>query len=121
MRIDGIVQMFKKNIPLCEEKSGRYATIWKGQFVNNLTFLILGNMDNMDKNYTVEALGYTFFKHAEQYDEALKEDIRKFKENFPDSELPEHMKTGFNVARALSTMACEIEKIKHFLGIKEIN
>lgn len=72
-------------------------------------------------DYRIQSLGITFSKHADQAEIDAIEMIKRFTENFPQTELPEHFRNCFNIARALSVMACEIERIKHFLGIKEIN
>ena len=64
-------------------------------------------------DYRIESLGSTFARHADELDNQLKIDIEKYKENYPDSELPVHFQNPFSIARALSVMACEIEKLKH--------
>ena len=66
-----------------------------------------------DDEYRIEKLGEVFEKHADRAEAQFKEDVRKFKENYPDSELPDHFKKPhFNIAKALSVMAEEIAKLK---------
>ena len=62
--------------------------------------------------YELDELIKTFTKHAEMHDKSNKENIRNFKENYPDAELPAHFKDEFNVSRALSSMCQEIERLK---------
>jgi hypothetical protein len=65
-----------------------------------------------DDDYRIEKLGDLFAEHAIKAEKQHEEDIRKFKENYPDSELPEHFqKPYFSIARALSVMAYEIAKL----------
>ena len=72
-------------------------------------------------DYRIENLGHTFGKHAEMADQLHEDDVARYLANYPDSPMPEHFKNSFNISRALSVMACEIEKLKHLVGIKEIN
>lgn len=65
-----------------------------------------------DNDYRIENLAFLFEKHAEQADFNHQQFIKKYREDFPDSELPEHLSNEFNIARALSVMAAEIEKLK---------
>lgn len=66
----------------------------------------------MEHDYRLETLASTFGTHADMAD-AHQEFINKsFAEQNPGQELPEHMKNPFNVAKALSVMAAEIEKLK---------
>ena len=39
-------------------------------------------------DYRIESLGSIFARHADELDKQLVKDIEKFKENYPDSELP---------------------------------
>lgn len=66
----------------------------------------------MAHDYRIEALGSTFAKHAEITDKQCQQSIQNFKENNPDCPVPEPMKENFNLARALSVMASEIEMLK---------
>lgn len=63
-------------------------------------------------DYRLESLSGTFLKHAEKGDENHRMQVENLKNNFPDQELPDHMKNPFNIARALSVMAAELEKLK---------
>ena len=72
-------------------------------------------MDIESIDYSLENLISIFKKHANQSDKNQQEIIRYYKENFPDSELPEYMKDNFNISYALSVMCCEIEKLKTLL------
>lgn len=63
--------------------------------------------------YRIESLGNIFAKHAEEADKNNEIHLEKYKENYPDSPIPEHMKNPFNVAKAFSVMACEIERLKN--------
>ena len=73
----------------------------------------------MEHDYRIEALASTFEKHAEEADIQHKHFIDMHKINYPDSPLPPHFEAEmFNISRALSVMAAEIEKCKHSLGIK---
>jgi len=63
-------------------------------------------------DYRIEALSATFCKHAEEADRIRKEHIRNFKDKFPGEKIPDYSLDNFNICRALSVMACEIEKLK---------
>lgn len=66
----------------------------------------------MEHDYTLETLASTFADHAGMADAHQEQLNQLFKDSNPGQELPEHMKNPFNVARALSVMAAEIEKLK---------
>lgn len=66
----------------------------------------------MNQDYRIEALGTTFSDHAEISDNHTKQMIEQFKTNFPEAEVPSHFNNQFNLCRALSVMACEIERLK---------
>jgi len=66
----------------------------------------------MEHNYNIEALASTFADHAGMSDAHQQQINAMFKESNPGQDLPEHMANPFNVARALSVMAAEIEKLK---------
>lgn len=67
----------------------------------------------MDKNdYRIETLSETFSKHAHQADVNHQESIKKYTESFPESDLPKWMDDPFNLSRALSVMAAEIDRLK---------
>ncbi len=66
----------------------------------------------MEKKYTIEELANIFANHAIEADKMRLIDAKKFQENYPDEELPEHFKNSFNVSHALAFMCSEIQKIK---------
>ena len=67
----------------------------------------------MDKNdYRIETLAKAFSDHADKCDKSHQRRIRDHCESFPNSEVPEWMKDHFNISRALSVMAAEIERLK---------
>jgi hypothetical protein len=59
----------------------------------------------MEYDYTIEALSLTFSKHADKADLQFQEDKNKY-------DWAKEPGAGFNVARALSVMCCEIERLK---------
>lgn len=65
-----------------------------------------------EPDYTLEGLIKTFHEHAEHSDKHMQENMARFKENFPDAELPDHFKEKFNISRALAQMAFEIDMLK---------
>ncbi len=75
--------------------------------------------DNND--YRISTLSSTFGNHADIEDKQNEEMLLRYQEEYPDSPIPEHMIYPFNLFKALCVMACEIERIKHFVGIKENN
>jgi len=66
----------------------------------------------MEHDYRIENLASTFDKHAQKIDKLNEEMLRNLLENYPSSEIPSHMNDPFNIARALSVMACEIDRLK---------
>lgn len=62
--------------------------------------------------YIIEELGAKFENHANLSEKDHQQQIKNFKENYPDTPLPEYLEEGFNLARALSIMAFEIERLK---------
>jgi len=75
----------------------------------------------MTQDYTLSGLALTFGEHAKMSESHRNFAIEEFKKNFPDQEVPTSLTYDFNISKALSVMAAEIEKIKHCLGIKENN
>jgi hypothetical protein len=70
----------------------------------------------MQGDYRLESLASIFAKQADDSDlcnEAYKERQLLL---YPDVPLPKYMEYPFNIARALSVMACEIERLKHLIG-----
>jgi len=59
----------------------------------------------MEKDYSIESLCNIFAEHAQISDEQAEQ----FKLQFPDQEDPSR---GFNLARALCFMACELHRLK---------
>lgn len=70
-------------------------------------------------DYRIETLSETFEKHADEADAQKNHCLEMYKQNYPDSPIPDHLTNeSFNIASALSVMAAEIMSCKHFLGIK---
>jgi hypothetical protein len=65
-----------------------------------------------EHDYRIEELSSTFLKHALLCEENDKRMLQQFRENYPDSPIPQHMLNPFNIAKALSVMSSEIEKLK---------
>jgi hypothetical protein len=63
-------------------------------------------------DYRIESLASIFGMHADEAEKNYKESVEHHLEAFPDSDLPEWMADDFNLARALSVMAAEIERLK---------
>lgn len=67
----------------------------------------------MEPDYSLECLSETFAEHAVISDKHFVNQVSQFKENYPDEELPSHLKDPyFNLARALSVFAKEIIELK---------
>jgi hypothetical protein len=66
----------------------------------------------MEHDYRIDSLASTFAEHAEMAIKHQENINRIFIENNPGQELPDHMSNPFNIAKALSVMASEIEKLK---------
>ncbi len=69
----------------------------------------------MEDKYTLEWLSKNFSEHAKFFDEQCKKELEDYKKNYPDSELPEHLKEGFNLPRALAVICFEIQIMKQRL------
>ncbi len=65
-----------------------------------------------DNEYSLENLALTFFKHSKQAEKNLERDIERYKENYPNSPLPEHYKDAFDLSRALGILTNEILDLK---------
>jgi hypothetical protein len=72
-------------------------------------------MKNSNIDYRIECLGSVFKEHADRGDKRLEEMRMIFQEEHPTSEMPKHYEDDFNLARALSVMVCEIERLKQLL------
>lgn len=73
----------------------------------------------MEQDYRIETLVSTFLTHACHAEEIRKKMAEKYKEDFPDSELPPHFKDDvFNLSTALSAMCAEIVILKEKIGNK---
>jgi len=71
-------------------------------------------MDNdIEYDYRIEVLADTFAKHAEEAELSFLKNRKKYKEMFPDDLPPEHLEIPFNLSRALSVMAHEIQQLKN--------
>jgi len=67
----------------------------------------------MKEDYTIEQLEKTFNQHEEKYALDNAERRANYKKNFPDSELPDHMKEdAFNISAALHVICREINQLK---------
>ena len=73
------------------------------------------NNDKANIDYRIESLGGLFSEHADKSDKSREERLMLFQEENPTSELPEHYKNEFNLPRALSVMAYEIDRLKQML------
>jgi len=67
-------------------------------------------------DYNLESLSAIFTDQAERAEKMQQELIEKYKENYPDSPLPEHFEDSFNVARALSVISSELVLLKQKKG-----
>lgn len=65
----------------------------------------------MNNKYTLEELTKTFADHCEVYETQSKKHAEKMLEEDPSWEAPE----GFNLAKALSVICWEIERLKSLL------
>jgi len=66
-----------------------------------------------DKNsYLIEDLPGIFANQAEEAETNHERMVKEYEENFPESDPPEWLKSNFNIARALSVMAAEIDRLK---------
>lgn len=72
--------------------------------------------DNND--YSIENLGAIFAKHADIADDEHEKMIKQYIQQYSDNPLPKHLKENFNIARALSVMASEIDRLKQIIGRK---
>ena len=69
--------------------------------------------DNMKYNvYNLDELELLFLQHADEADKNNKECIARFKENYPNDPLPDHMDDPFNLPEALAVMCGEIRKLQ---------
>lgn len=66
----------------------------------------------MKYDYRLETLASTFSDHAEMIETHQEQINKMYTEQNPGQELPEHMKNPFNIAKALSVMAEELNKLK---------
>jgi len=69
----------------------------------------------MDERYLIENLTEIFDKHAKDAQAHHKKKVKDYEENFPNSEYPEWNKDYFNISRALSVMAKEINDLKEWM------
>ena len=69
-----------------------------------------------EHDYTIAALSSTFARHSDTAQKQAEKQLAEFKEVYVDSPLPEHLEENFNIARALSVICCEIEKLQHKVG-----
>lgn len=67
----------------------------------------------MQYDYRLESLSAIFAEHADRADKCQEDLVKQYREDYPHTPLPDHFKDGFNIARALSVMACELEKLKN--------
>lgn len=63
-------------------------------------------------NYSIEELIEVFTDHHEKYLKQNEENIKSFKENSPEAELPEWYKSTFSLPLAFLSMCEEILKLK---------
>jgi len=70
-----------------------------------------------DNEYSLENLGLTFLKHSKLAEKNLERDIERYRENYPNSSIPEHFKDVFNLSKALGVLTNEILDLKDKLSI----
>jgi hypothetical protein len=74
----------------------------------------------MKEDYTIEQLEKTFKQHEEKYELENAERRANFNKNFPDSELPDHLKEdAFNISEALHVICKEINILKYKMSLFE--
>lgn len=59
-----------------------------------------------------------FSAHEIEAEKDRQEALKKFKENYPDEQVPAHMLETFNICTAFKVMCKEISDIKEKLGMK---
>lgn len=71
---------------------------------------------SQEPDYSMEAITKTMLDHAELTNKIRKSEIERYKEQYPDCEIPENLKEKFNVYKAVSEMALQIALIRMFLN-----
>jgi hypothetical protein len=66
----------------------------------------------MVKEFTLDQLESLLNKHTIENEENFERTIKTWKELYPDQEVPEHLKEGFNLSCALWKIVKEIKEIK---------
>lgn len=70
-------------------------------------------------DYRVSNLTSLFLSHAEEIEKDRIEAINDHEEDCePHEDLPEYLSDDFNIAKALSVICWEIERLKNILGVK---
>ena len=70
------------------------------------------------QSYLLEDLASTFAKHADELEKKQKQMRKQYKKDHDGQDLPDYMKDPFNLSRALSVMAQEIENLKKAQELK---
>lgn len=63
-------------------------------------------------SYRIDDLIETFQNHSMSAENFRMKDIEKFKINYPNDELPEHLTNEFNIAYAFMMMCREIQSLR---------
>ena len=66
----------------------------------------------MQTIYNLEGLIKKFSEHAKFADDYRENQLNEYKKEFPEQDVPEHLLQDFNLARALSYLASEIDALK---------
>jgi hypothetical protein len=66
-------------------------------------------------DYRIETLQSIFEEHSLLNEKNRKDSILRFKLNFPNDPLPVHYDDDFNISKAFSVMAKEINELKEML------
>ena len=66
----------------------------------------------MKEKYTLEGLAETFSEHAIHSEKERKKFLEEFQRDYPEEEVPAHMKDDFSIAAALHVICCEILRLK---------
>lgn len=67
----------------------------------------------IDNKYSLENLLSTFNSNALEVDASRLQQLKRFKENYPNNPLPKHLESDFNINRAFYNMIAEIMELKN--------
>ncbi len=74
----------------------------------------------MEPGYEIENIKTSFSIRGDKWEIVKEKNIQRFKEDYPESTLPEHLMDNFNIARALAVMAYHLERLIHLNENKDI-